>query len=239
MQPFEVLKQFESCYEAMQPAVENHQDAYIWLSDIPHPLFNAVMHLSAENVKERVEALIEQTPMQHPLSFWVHPLNKSVGLAETLKELGFGPVITCPLMACPVRAFESQIIDIRPADGDLETFYQIVADVFHFDEVVHKRYAALMGKIKAENYLIYIDDKPVATGTLFPHGQVGGVFNIATLPKYQGKGCAKAMMRHLMDRAAKLYLNQLILLSSPVAENLYFGLGFKKILDIEIYTQQQ
>ena len=235
MQPLETLKQLESCYNAMQPAVEQTDEAFVWLSDIPHPLFNAVMHLSTDNTKAKVDAVLERIPAENPISFWVHPQNKARGLEKALKEFGFSPVLTCSVMGCPVKPVTTLNYDIRPADK--ETFYQIIADIFQFDELVKEKYADLMGRIGAENYLIYIDGKPVGTGTLFPNGETGGIFNISTLPQYERKGCAGAMMHHLMNRANALELKQLVLLSSQAAENLYLKLGFQKAFDVDIYVK--
>lgn len=235
MQPLETLKQLESCYNAMQPAIEKTDEAFVWLSDIPHPLFNAVMHLSTDHAKAKVNALLQNIPVENPISFWVHPQNTVEGLDTILKEIGFGPVLTCSVMGCPVKPINTLNYDIRPADK--ETFYQIIADIFQFDELIKERYADLMGRIGAENYLIYLDGKPVGTGTLFPNGETGGIFNISTLPQYERRGCGEAMMRHLMDRASTLKLKQLVLLSSQMAEKLYLKLGFVKAFDVDIYAR--
>jgi len=235
MDPFETLKHLESCYHAMAPAVERSEEAFVWLSDIPHPLFNAVMHLSTPDVTERVERLLKNIPTENPISFWVHSQNKADGLEVTLKHHGFGPVLTCSVMGCSVKPTTKRDFDIRPADK--EPFYQIIASVFHFDEQTLNKYANLMENIDAENYLIYLDGKPVCTGTLFPNGETGGIFNISTLPEYERRGCGQAMMRHLMDRADRLQLKRLALLSSQVGEKLYISLGFKKAFDLEIYAR--
>jgi len=236
MEQMEVLKLFESFYDAMKPAEENSQRAFVWLTDIPHPLFNAVMHLSCAQVSTTVDALIEKTASRTPLSFWVHPYNRAQGLIETLKERDFAPVITCPLMVWSARPVTVAESDIRPANGDWEAFNQIIRTAFHFNELVKDRYAALLEKCPIENYLIYLGGKPVGTGSLFPYGQKGGIFNIATLAEYEGRGCARSMMQFLMHRAHQLGIQQLVLLSSPKAEGLYRSLEFKKIVDIDIYT---
>jgi GNAT superfamily N-acetyltransferase len=234
-EPFEVLKQLENCYDVMLPAMEKNDEAFVWLSNIPHPLFNAVMHLSAQDTKARVDALLEKIPPENPISFWLHPQNKAEGLETTLKDLGFGPALTCSVMGRPVTSTATLPYDIRPADPEI--FFQIIADIFQFDELVKSKYADLMGKIETENYLIYLDGKPVCTGTLFPNGETGGIFNISTLPEYERRGCAGAMMRHLIDRSDKLKLKQLVLLSSQAAEKLYLNLGFTKAFDVEIFVR--
>jgi len=231
-----VLKHYESFYEAIHPAAENNDEAYAWFSDIPHPLFNAVMHLSVPNPAEKIEALIEKAPAGNPISFWVHSENRTERMVDILQEKGFAPIVTCPLMSWAVESVSMQEVDIRPAERAV--FNQISSEAFHFDPVTKEKYGNLLAQLDAEKFLIFWEDVPVGTGILFASGEVGGIFNIAVLPEYYGKGLAKAMTRYLMKRAKELGLKQVVLLSSPDVETLYSSLGFKKIMDIKIYIHK-
>ena len=235
MDKFEALQHFENCYDAMRPAAEKSDQAFVWFSDIPHFLFNAVMHLSCNDVSSKIDALIERAPVGNSISFWVHPENRANGLVEMLKERGFTPMIACPLMTWSVKPIAIPECDIRLAN--METFDQITKTVFHFDEITMKKYSALIKNFDSENYLIFAEGQPIGTGILFPNGKVGGIFNIAILPEYQRKGYGQAMMRFLMGRAQHLHLEHLILLSSPQAKTFYRNLGFEKIFDIDIYAR--
>lgn len=238
MEKFKILQDFENFYNAMQPAQENTKEAFIWFSGIPDPIFNAVMHLSCNhNLIQKVDAIIENAPPGLPIAFWVHPENHAEGLAKTLTQKGFQPLIVCPLMAWSVTPIAMPSADIRKADADMTIFHDILATTFHLDQATKEGFVQLLGKIKAENYLLYLEDKPVGIGTLFPTEKVGGIFDIAVLPDYQKHKCGKAMMEFLMKRAHDLGLEKLILLSSPVAEKLYSDLGFEKCFDIEIYAR--
>lgn len=219
-----IIKEFESFYNAMLPAQVNDDGAFAWFSGIPHPLFNAVMHIN-----EEVETIISQAPPGIPLSFWVHRENKTANLAEALLQKGFQPAIRCPLMTWRVEPISSPPAVIVPAD--MEVFHRILG----LDGAVKEGFAKLLGNIEAENYLISLEGKPVGTGTLFPKGKNGGIFNVATLPEYQKRGCGKAMTRFLMHRAATLGLEKLLLLSTPLAEKLYSDLGFTPVLEIDMY----
>ncbi|HSX04349.1 MAG TPA: GNAT family N-acetyltransferase [Rhabdochlamydiaceae bacterium] len=237
MNQFETLKHLENCYDAMRPAAEKSEQAFAWFSDIPHPLFNVVMHLSCKDVDAKIETLIEKVPFGNPVSFWVHPGNRADGLVEILKGKGFAPLITCPLMAWPVQPMIAPKCDIRSAKKDMDMFNQITSAVFHFDETTKQRYANILKTFDSENYLLFVNDEPVAVGILFSNGNIGGIFNIAVLPKQQKKGYGRAMMEFLMHRANALHLRQLVLLSSPAAERLYNNLEFQKVFDIEMYAR--
>jgi hypothetical protein len=233
MQKLEVLKQFEGCYEVAKPAEEKSHQAFVWFSNIPDPFFNAVMHLTCDNVSEKVDALIQKVPQGNPLSFWVHPQNRAEGLVEILKERGFQSLITCPLMAWKVQTDISSEGDIRPAD--MEIFYQIMSSVYQFNQDVKVAFEKFMENVDCENYLIYEEGKPVGTVTFLVNGSVAGIFNDATLP--ERREAHRKMMQFLMQRAQDLHLKQVIVLSSPEAEQLYTNLGFRKAFDIEVYAR--
>ena len=88
--------------------------------------------------------------------------------------------------------------DIRPAD--MQIFHEITAGMNHFDERLKSEFTEIMKLFKSENYLLYIDECPVTTGILLPMGDIGGIFNLATLPEYQKKGLMKQKRKvHLLQ----------------------------------------
>lgn len=236
MQSFEILEQLENCYDAMYPAQEKSDQACVWLTDIPHPFFNVVMHLSSQDVINKVDTLLGMASQEHPLSFWVHSGNRAPNLKEILQERHFIPLIKCPLMFWSVQSISSTSCDIRPVHGgNIDAFMEITKRVLEIDGVVKEAYAKFIGQSSIEKYLLYVDENPIATGILVPHKNVGSIFNIAVLPAYQKKGYGRAIMQFLMNRAYSSGLYQLVLLSSPLAEQFYLDLGFEKAFDIDVY----
>lgn len=238
MQSFEVLQQLENCYDAMYPAQEKTDQACVWLSDIPHPFFNVVMHLSCQDVIHKVDTLLEMASQKHPLSFWVHSGNCAPSLKEILQERNFIPLIKCPLMVWSVQSISSTTCDIRPVHGgSIDAFMEITKRVLELDGVFKEAYAKFIDQSSIEKYLLYVDGNPIATGILVLHENVGGIFNIAVLHEYQKKGYGRAIMQFLMNRAYSLGLFQLVLLSSPSAEQFYLDLGFEKTFDIDVFAK--
>lgn len=235
-EPMEILKTFENCYDAMIPAQEKSEEAFAWFSGVRYPILNAVMHLLCQGeVADKVDSLLAKAPSDLPLSFWLHPYNQAEGLIDILKERGFQYAITCPIMSWKVEPISSPSFDIRPAD--MEIFHRIFAIASEIDDSIKEEFANMMKKFDLENYLVYLDGKPVCTATFFVNGKTGAIFNMATLPEYQKKGCASAMTQFLMHRAYALGLKEVVLLSSPPAEKIYSRLGFQKAFDIEIYAR--
>lgn len=231
MTPLDLLRKFEDIYQAMFPATINENDAFIWLSGIPHPLFNAVMHCKDKHFLQ----CLKQIEVQTPLSFWDHSENDST-IIETVKEKGFNFAAHCSLVSWDVKNFKSiKKGIISPAKMD--DFKDIMKAVFHMNSSILNQLIILMKNTDAENYLIYEKDKPIGTGTLIPFGKVGGVFNIAVLPEFQKKGYGTAIIEFLKQRAIELNIEKIILLTSSDGEKLYRKVGFKKALDVKIYVK--
>ncbi len=227
------LHHYETFYEMIKPAEERSEEVFAWFSEAPYFLFNTIMHLSCDNVAENVDRLIAKTPEGNSISFWLHPENRAIGLAEILRERGFGPVVTCPLMYWKVVEIEKEAVDIRQAD--IGPFLEILCSVYQLDGKTKEETLKVLSRLRGENYLIYEGEIPVGTATLLVSGDVGGIFNDATLT--DRREASAPLMRFLMRRCRELNLRELIVLSSPEAEPLYTQLGFQKEFDIEIFAR--
>ncbi len=139
-------------------------------------------------------------------------------------------------MSWEVRSTDLPKLEVREAD--LEIFHDILGSCLHYNEEVKQASLNLLRGKNGEHYLIYLDGKPVGTGTLFVDNGMGMVAHVATLPEYQKQGVGRAMMQYLMNRASEHGLKKLILYSSHVAEKLYRNLGFQKIGEAEIYIRE-
>jgi len=234
--PFETLQAFENIYDKMLPAQEKSDEAFAWFSGLPHPLFNAVMHLKIDcQVNEKIDALIAKVSNATPVAFWIHNQNRPTNLADVLKGKGFQVIIVCPLMSWDVKPVV--LNDYRVETAKLDVFNNIIATTSHFDESMRMGFFKFLEGAETENYLIYQDEEPVGTGSVVSNGKIGGIFNVAILPEHQGKGYGHALSIFLMNRARELGVEKVVLLSSPAAEKLYSNLGFQKCFDIEIYAQ--
>lgn len=234
MSHFVTLQEFENFYDALKAPVEKSEEAYACFSGIPYPVFNCVMHLRSEKVADKIDELLSKLPVDMPMSFWDHSENRP-RLKEELEKRGFQPVLTIPLMTWQVKKVD--LPPYRIEKGDMETFLSILATTLQLDQVVKEGYSKLIDNPLIENYILYVNDNPIGVGTVILGKKAGGVFNITILPQYQKRGYGRAMTQFLMNRAGDLGLERLILVSTPVATNLYLGLGFVKCLDIELFVR--
>ncbi len=230
------FREFENFFVGMSPAQQNSDEAFVWYSGVPHPMFNAVMHLKTkDNLETVIDKLISEVPEGNPFSIWSHELNGQNNLKEVLLAKGFEPIATTPFMTWDVRptALGNHSVELTTAD----TFQSILGLTFHVNEIIQKGYARLLEQSNAENFVVFLEGKPVGTGSMMINGKTGGIFNISTLSEYQKKGCARSMMLYLMNRAVELGLEKLVLTSSSEGFKLYSDLGFTNCFDIEIFAK--
>ncbi|HSX37285.1 MAG TPA: GNAT family N-acetyltransferase [Chlamydiales bacterium] len=229
------LHHLESCYEVLAPAMENNSEAFAWFTGLPHPLFNAIMHLDGKDPAAQLDRLILRA--QGPISVWVPVGTKHAHSLKALKMRNFASIGSCPLMKWTVQpSSQSPKHEIRKADRKI--FHEISATNFGFEEPFGKEFVTLSYQPRVENYLVYCDGKAVGAGTLIPSGKIGGIFNMSTLSASRNQGCASSLMHFFMNRARELGLEELVLLSSPETEKFYSGLGFQTVLQLDIYVPQ-
>lgn len=75
-------------------------------------------------------------------------------------------------------------------------------------------------------YLVRIDGAPVASATLFVHGQSAGIYNVATLPSARGRGIAAAVTLAALRDGVAMGARVGVLHASDMAQPVYRRLGF-------------
>ncbi len=233
MKSSDTVRQLAECHERFLPPIEKSNEAYIWYSYVPSPILNGVMRLGPEgDMRATIDRIIEHAPQEVPYSFWVINEPSYQDAREHLEKKQFAPAMRCSLMRWNVKGVEMPAADIRPAEMDL--FHEILGGIFQFDVTVKQSYSDLMKKGPCENYLLYVDGKPVSTGTLvIAGGYHGGIFNESILPGYESH--QHEMIQFLMHRARSLRMQQLVVLSAPDYESTYLSLGFEKTGEVDIY----
>jgi ribosomal protein S18 acetylase RimI-like enzyme len=88
-------------------------------------------------------------------------------------------------------------------------------------------------------YVGHFEGKPVATvATVTVDGAVG-VYSVATLPQYRGKGIAERLVRDALDQAkAATGVEKSVLQSSHEGHSLYQRMGYRTVTSFHIYFSQ-
>jgi ribosomal protein S18 acetylase RimI-like enzyme len=232
----EILEIAKSWLRSLADPQEDGPDAFAWFYPVAHPRFNCILHFSyTENIEARLDALMAKAPSMAPIAFWVDPENCNPQVIEALKTRSFVSIGRYPAMTWEVKPTDLPKFEVREAD--LDVFHDILGICLNYNEEAQQASLNLLRDKRGEHYLIYLEGKPVGTGTLFVHKDMGMVAHIATLPEYQKRGIGRAMMQYIMNQASERGLKKLVLYSSHVAEKLYLNLGFQKVGDAEIYIR--
>ena len=88
------------------------------------------------------------------------------------------------------------------------------------------------------SYLAFVEDQPVAVSTLFLDAGVAGIYNVATLPAWRGKGIGGAMSLFPLLDARKRGFRAGILQSSEMGYQVYQRMGFKELCRLDHYHWQ-
>jgi predicted acetyltransferase len=88
------------------------------------------------------------------------------------------------------------------------------------------------------SYLVTLNDQPVATSSLVLDAGVAGIYNVATLPEWRGKGLGAAATLHPLREARQMGYQIGILQSSNMGYKVYQRLGFKELCRLNCYHWQ-
>ena len=86
-------------------------------------------------------------------------------------------------------------------------------------------------------YVGYLAGQPVGTAaTVSVEGAIG-VYSVATIPEFRGRGIGEALVRHALERArAATGLERSVLQSSRDGESLYLRMGYRPVAKFVIFV---
>jgi GNAT superfamily N-acetyltransferase len=218
----------------------------IYRSGLRHGLLNGVLRARGIDIDVAVrrarEALSGTSWM-----WWNHPLDSDPDVAGRLLDRGATEVGTVPVMAAELTgvpdvpvpagvrierarttaelaAFASTYLlpnGMTAADADAATDVEIARDDRHEEQL---RYVAWFG------------DRPVACGALSMSHGVAGIYNMATIAEFEGRGIATALAAELLREARERGLRVATLTASPRGALVYRRLGFEKVSEYRLLS---
>ncbi len=119
---------------------------------------------------------------------------------------------------------------------DIETWTHIAAHSFEYEiDVSSIRKIACDSDVQL--LLAYVDGQAAATAMLFRTGDNIGVHQVGVAAEWRGKGVARTLMHHVIEKCYGLTGKYITLQASEVGENLYRHLGFKPQFMIKNYQR--
>lgn len=221
---------------------------------VESPVFNAAFLLRAvadDPVElDRRVAIAKVYYAAHGLdwSFWICedllPSALRRKAAGILERRGLRTVTVCPGMIADRLEPPSQQcprIDCRPV-ADAETrlaFCHITSICFRIpfgtSLAIYDSPATWDSGFTA--YIGYRDGVPLATAATLEAGGVIGLYSVATLPEYQGRGIGEAITRYAVGRARESSsCRRIVLQATRQGGALYRRLGFREVTRISVYA---
>ena len=161
-----------------------------------------------------------------------------------MRELGLGTAERLPGMVLnPVAEIPERPADLKITDWDaasLPVYREIIAASFGMPLGV-ANYLLTPGLIKSplRGFIGYVDGTPVATSALLASDGVAGVYNVATLPDYRGRGFGEALTWHAVRAGVEEGCVIGSLQASAMGRPVYERMGFREIAPYETYVPAQ
>ena len=176
-------------------------------------------------------------------SWWVGPADEPSNLGQLLQAAGLARAgdelaMAASLLDLPDRVEPPKGLEIRRV-ADQAQLEQFALTIDEEPEAL--RYYRLAAQVLLQPeapqwfYLACIDDRPVATLELTLAGGVAGLYNIATLEGYRGRGIASAMTWQAMQAARAAGVDAVVLQAAAAGVGVYRRLGFTAFGDIVEY----
>ncbi len=189
-----------------------------------------------------------------PFTWWLGPFPSPVEMGAHLRRHGFRlrdyrlPAMVAPLTESarwPTGNPRAEIWQAR-SRADLAAASTIRRAAFRFPAGTARTYFEDQAEewlrgAPARVYLARLDPTgpPVALGALILGAGVPGVYVMATLPVWEGRGLGKAILARMLGDAAAEGHTLIVLTAGARAYSLYRKFGFEHIFEYELYRLEE
>jgi GNAT superfamily N-acetyltransferase len=236
-----------------QAVFEQHDQLNRWWSPIPIGfIFNAVVSTHPPEVDETnlIRETVEffRARQQKEFDWWLTPGLETSDWGKQLEAYGLkfqngSPGMAINLNDLPETVLlpdNTKISRVENAD-EMRTWAKTFTIGYELPPdweapLLDMMLASLHGEMTS--YITRVNDQPVAVSSVFRDAGVAGIYNVATLPEWRGKGLGAAVtLQPLLDARAQGYRAG-ILQSSELGYKVYQRLGFKDLCRMNHYSWQ-
>ncbi|NRB10118.1 MAG: GNAT family N-acetyltransferase [Rickettsiaceae bacterium] len=212
-------------------------------------MFNIVCNTKFDtgNYKQQVDETIEYYKDQ-PFAWWLGASSKPQELGKYLQKIGLEKETDEYAMMYEIGE-NQQLLDIKYGKQkifqvtnikQLKDFSSILAK---YDEAANSFYCneKILSKEVMQHsplFICYLNNVPVAIGSLYIENNIAGIFDLITNEEYRGQGIGTNMMKYLMNYAINQKVNKITLsASSDSGFKIYKKLGFNVIGMFECFEK--
>jgi ribosomal protein S18 acetylase RimI-like enzyme len=235
------------------PNVEYHRSPKLirYIGGIPFPLCNSIMgaDLSAEAIDLQIREALAPIRSRHlPLLWWTGPSTRPAGLGKYLEQEGLTPADEVPGMAADLRAVPDTApdpsgLEIREVGNRamLDAWITIFRTCFEMPDIAADFFGNGIRSIgfhpdfPYRHYVGFWRGEPAACSSVYLGDTSAGIYNVATLPVFRGRGIGSALTRRLMRHAGERGIRVSVLHATPSGRPVYEKLGFTELCRLTVY----
>lgn len=240
----DIMRKWSNCTDAFQ--VIEDDECFRVTSSIPHPLFNNVLKTNVEFDSKRFVKSIRKEYKKRKTPFlwrlWDHDKPKDI---ETLLMKNGGQKFqSTTLMAIDLDEFDpfserppELMVQTLKYGADARKFAECTCTTFGIPNEMKVPVTEIieMQDQNIGNYIGYIGSTAVGTATRFYSNGIAGIYNVATLPQFQGKGIGMEILNSLLLDVKQDGYQTVILHATPAGLRLYEKLGFQAYGEMKQY----
>lgn len=202
-----------------------------------------VLHPLADRAAAIASAIQHFTDRRLPYGILI-PAGLDLAAEQACLDLGLRHVRSHPGMALhPLPAAipaPPPWLDIRPVSTDAEHAVEVETDAAGFGSRLatsRKLFPpSLYRRPNSEEFVGYVDGRPVATSVLVATGRTAGIYGVATIPSHRRRGIGAAMTWRAVAAGIARGCPMASLQASDDGQPVYARMGFRTATIFEIYA---
>lgn len=226
-------------------------DLFLYATGILHPLFNGVFrsHFIEGTVEARTDEVITFFRRRKlPFLWCIGPSTIPEDMAHILGVSGLTPVSVCTGMSVDLDRLESLSgggAFIRPVEDDvsLAQWVRVFRVSFGLPQDSEKDCMRIFRSgdfsFPWRHYLAYAGDEIAGISSVFFTGESAGIYNVATLPSFRGRGIGRSMTLVPLLYAREKGYRTGVLGATEMGFNIYRKLGFERHTVLTFYSAEE
>jgi ribosomal protein S18 acetylase RimI-like enzyme len=173
-----------------------------------------------------------------------NPINVSSNFEKIIFFKGLRKIVSWPIMLYDNNRNENLsqqnsdfYINIVSNENGFNEWGNIILSVLFKNNIIPLNF--LKGKMNNNKYKFligYINEKPISTAMIYFDGNISGIYMIATIPEYRGKGYGTLITRECINQIYHERKNDKITLqSTEMGFPVYSKIGFNTVGQLDIY----
>lgn len=223
------------------------QELIIINANIPDANYNIIVNaqLQEDNAYEVAQTTIEYFQREHmPAVWWIGPYDAPESLSHILQTNGLLQNRILIGMQLNIEYYGYQQVELRIErvleHHHIEDYISVMTDAHDYDEHIQDWYYRLFNvplslQDYEQLYIGYLDDTPVACGSVTLHANVAGVYNVATKKIHRKRGFATAMIQELLTRSQEAGYTTAVLIAPKNATSIYERIGFEHLCEYLVF----